>query len=118
MPKSFRPVVEKWGSSSSCFLASNAVERVLTDLTHAAIPAGRMSSTEYGEVNVVWIEEGAKFLDYIESKSVNELAAHIVDIDDVEATQSLLSNIKNLSSEWRQQLDEDDGSLSFYVDQY
>ncbi len=118
MPTSFRPVVEKWGSPSSCFLKSDAVERVLTDLSLAAIPTGRVLSTEYDGVNVVWIAEGAKFLDYIESKSINELAACLVDIDDVEGTQSLLSNIQNLSSEWRQQVDEGDGSLRFYVDQY
>ena len=120
MSRSFRPVIEKWGSSSSFFIESDAIEEVLTSLSLAAFPTGEVLINEYNEVNVVWIEDGKKFLDYIDSKSVDQLiseSSEIADQADMEDVRSLLGNIKSLSSKWRQLIDGADGSLRFYIDQ-
>jgi Ran GTPase-activating protein (RanGAP) involved in mRNA processing and transport len=121
MSANFRPVIEKWGPSSDCFIKSDGVEEVLTSLSLASFPGGTLEINEYDEVNVVWIEDGKKFLDYIDSKSVDQLiseSSEIAERDDLDDVRILLESIKRLSSEWRQLVDDSDGSLRFYIDQY
>lgn len=120
MSASFRPVIEKWGPSSDCFIKSDAVEEVLTSLSIAACTNDNVATNEYDDFNVVRIEDGKRFLDYIDSKSVDQLlseSSEIVDQAEQDNVRSLLDNIKSLSSEWRQLIDDSDGSLRFYVDQ-
>lgn len=127
MSRDFRPVVETWGPNSSCFVESDAIVEVLTSLVLASSPDltsspdGQVSVNGYGEVDVLWIENGKKFLDYVDSKTVDQMISEnseITERPDVEDVRSLIGNIKALSSDWRKLVDPKGGALRFYIDQY
>jgi hypothetical protein len=61
-------------------------------------PNGQVLVNGYGDVDVLWIENGNKFLD-------------------VEDVRSVLGNIKVLSAGWRSFVDPKGGALRFYIDQ-
>lgn len=120
MSASFRPVIEQRGAHSGCFVEPTDLDTILTALSFASNPEGKVSSNDYDEVNVVWIEDGRKFLDYIDSNDVDQLMSdkgEIEDLDDADQVRTVLSNIKNMSTEWQQHIHKD-GSLRFYIDQY
>jgi hypothetical protein len=107
-----------WGTASSNFLKVDDLESVIIAISLAASPKGRVETNDYNEVRVVWIEQGGKLLDYIDSNSIDQLVAvcgELEDLDSVEDLRTLLTNMKNLSREWRTSID-DDGSLRFYID--
>src|SRR6202012_3562420 len=112
MAKSFRPVEERWGQPSSCFVDDLA--GFIGTLAEYA-DCGRVEETEYGDHISLWIESGSRFLDAVEayqpgSLATRESSPHKSGPDDTEALHSLCSNMKSLASEWRGSLD-DDGSL-------
>jgi hypothetical protein len=127
MSRDFRPVVETWGSHSACFVQSDDFQDVLASLACAGSPIEDeatsdtpLTITGYGEYDVVWIARGDRFLDYVDSKTVDELISEngqIREMDDVDDVRSLLGNIKALSPEWRKLVDPKGGALRFYVDQ-
>ena len=65
MSQSFRAVKEIWNAHSSCFIEPEKLMVLLHDL------AARVGTTseehEYGENQVVWLENGRKVLDYMEA---------------------------------------------------
>jgi hypothetical protein len=65
MSQCFRPVKEIWNTHTACFVRSENLILLLHDL---AARAGTASDEHgYGDNTAVWIENGAKALDYIES---------------------------------------------------
>jgi hypothetical protein len=130
MAKRFRPVVETWGTNSDCFLSSEELESVLIDLATFADEEGGTVTSDYDENRVLWIQNGAAFLNLIDGNSVEELCAMNSDWQSFDgdpedpATQraenvkTVLGNMKSLCSEWRASLDPGDGGLTFYIDQY
>lgn len=124
MSRDFRPVVETWGPNSAIFVESDTLTELLTSLALASFQDSPSSSpvmvTGYGENDVFWIENGNKFLDYVDSKTVEEIIAsnrEIVAMDEVQEIRSLLQNIKALSPDWRKFVDPKGGALRFYIDQ-
>jgi hypothetical protein len=83
-------------------------------------PNGQVLVNGYGDVDVLWIENGNKFLDYVDSKTVDQMVAEnseIAERSDVEDVRSVLGNIKVLSAGWRSFVDPKGGALRFYIDQ-
>lgn len=127
MARNFRPVVETWGTNSSCFVESDALVEVLTSLVLASSPDSESCPNPqvlvngYGEVDVLWIENGNKFLDYIDRTTVGQMISEnseIAERPDVEDVRTLLENIRALASDWRKLVDPKGGALRFYIDQY
>lgn len=119
MSRNFRPVVETWGSHSSCFVDSDKLEQILEDLASEDFSgAGKTEGQDYGEVRSFWIEDGIKFLDFVDKYSAAELIAMNSDWEDsdTENIKSVFSNMKNDVAMMRSMLK--DGSLTFYIDQY
>lgn len=114
MAKNFRPVVERWGAASGCFVEDLA--GFISTLAEYA-GCGRVEETTYGDHISLWIESGSRFLDAVEAYQPGALATHESSPDDTPALHSLCSNMKSLASEWRGSLD-DDGSLTFYIDAF
>ena len=118
MATNFRPVLETWGTSSASFISPSAVEQVLRDLVVFSF-AGECTASEYDETRSLWIEEGQQFLDYLEAKSVEFIMQQNSDYEFLNSDDliALFTNMKNFVPEWRK-LIKDDGSLTFYIDQY
>ena len=119
MSLNFRPVIEKWGPSASCLRGTYATEVILELLSKAADPGGKVQTTEYDDVLVTWIENGTRFLDYIDSTNADLL----ITVTNMNATLSekedvlnVLEEMKRMSLEWRSFVDDTDGSLRFYID--
>lgn len=117
MTTSFRPVIEKFGDSSSTFVSPADLEVIFIELVEKSF-AGDIRISDYDEQRSIWIEEGFKFLDYINSKGTAFLAS-LGDGDswDQPDLESLFGNMKALATDW-QSLIKEDGSLTFYIDQY
>ena len=49
MSLNFRPVVETWGTASSCFVDCDALEQILLDLAEFSDPSGDTESRDYSE---------------------------------------------------------------------
>src|ERR1019366_3931649 len=65
MSESFRPVKEIWNMHSSCFVQSEELIALLHDL---AARVGTASDEHgYGDNHTVWLEDGNKVLNYIET---------------------------------------------------
>jgi hypothetical protein len=119
MSRSFRPVIENWGTSSSCFIDSDELEKLIESFASDDMSkAGKVETEDYGEVCSVWIEDGKKFLDYIANRTAEQHYEENSDLEFVEEDiKALLGNMVVLVSKWRESID-DDGSLTFYIDQY
>jgi hypothetical protein len=117
MSRSFRPVVETWGEASSCFRSTDLVAELIEEI---AGQAGTHAETlDYGsDFRVVWVADGAAFLDAIEEgqfdlgeiESCELLDENKADLD------TLMGNVKALAKKWRKSLDPTDGTLRFYLD--
>jgi hypothetical protein len=114
MSQSFRPVKETWFPHSSQFIDRDALlailERIALDISSA------YEETEYGEVTVFYVSNGADFLRFIEKDEDFNVAylGHDIEVE-ADDLQSLLSNMKGLLVEWRKAIDET-GALRFYLD--
>jgi hypothetical protein len=124
MSTDFRPVVETWGPHSSCFVETDVLERILQDLACDDFSnAGQTTVNDYGEVRSFWIENGARFLDFIDKYTVDQLIEMNSDWENIGPQDSsnadilsLFGNLKSLAPEWRNSLDPKNGSLTFYMD--
>ncbi len=124
MAKNFRPVEERWGQPSSCFV-DDLAGFIGTLAEYAG--CGRVEEITYGDHISLWIETGSRFLDAVEAyqpgslttheSSPHKSSPHESSPDDTSALHSLCSNMKSLASEWRGSLDAD-GSLTFYIDAF
>ncbi len=64
MSQNFRPVKEIWNMHSSRFVETEELIGLLHDL---AARVGTASEREYGDNKAIWLEDGNKVLDYMES---------------------------------------------------
>jgi hypothetical protein len=134
MARNFRPVKTIWGEHSSCFLPGEVVADVLSGL---GILAGCETSQDFhGDVHEVWIDDGKKFLTFIQEdpRAPLDLAAElpVILITGEEAKADGLSdsdfatdeqfvffigNLRVHAGRWlAESLDPRDGSLRFYID--
>ncbi|MGC2820442.1 MAG: hypothetical protein WA198_12205 [Candidatus Sulfotelmatobacter sp.] len=65
MSQSFRAVKEIWNAHSSCFIGPEKLTVLLHDL--AARVGTASDEHDYGDNQVVWLEDGRKVLDYMEA---------------------------------------------------
>lgn len=114
MALDFRPVQEKWGEASSCFVDNMAC---LLEWIADFGGCGRVEQTTYGDNIAVWIEAGTRFLDTIKAYGFQSIVARELHSEDVSAIRSVCSNMRALASKWRNSLN-DDGSLTFYIDAF
>jgi len=119
MSQRFRPVREIWNMHSSCFVESEELIALLHDL--AARVGTASDEHEYGDNKAVWLEDGAKVLDYMEAderfnpasfKDSLEEQGVVTDQNDL---TTLIENMRSLAKEWRTSVGEH-GELVFYID--
>jgi hypothetical protein len=119
MSQSFRPVKEIWNMHSSCFVEAEDLIALLHDL--AARVGTASDEHEYGDNQVVWLEDGRKVLDYMEGderfstasfKDSMEEQGIAVNRNDLIA---LIDNMRSLSKQWRRSIGKH-GELVFYID--
>jgi hypothetical protein len=122
MSQCFRPVKEVWNSHSSCFVESKALITLLHDL--AARVGTASDEHNYGDNIAVWLEDGSRVLDYIETdrrfnaesfKDSLEEQGLPMNTDEVSELAALLHNMRSLASQWRNSSGER-GELVFYID--
>ena len=119
MSRSFRAVKEIWNTHSSCFIEPEQLIVLLHDL---AARLGTASDEHgYGDNLVVWLENGRKILDYIETderfsadsfRDSLEEQGVAVDKNDLIA---VIGNMRSLSKQWRSSIGKY-GELVFYID--
>lgn len=119
MSLSFRPVQETWGPASSCFI--NNVEMFLEAFAEH-FGCGPTERHPYAESISVWISDGTKFLDRLDSTEFPPALFFSdtflgKDGGDPEGLAALWHNLKALAHQWRESLGSD-GSLTFYIDAY
>ena len=120
MSYNFRPVVETWGTASSCFLDGDDLEQLLLDLAEFSDSSGDTECSDYVDNRVVWIQNGDAFFNFIDANSIELLFDQNSDWNDSEEraknVKAVLGNLKSLCTEWRKSLDKD-GSIRFYIAQ-
>jgi hypothetical protein len=117
MSASFRPVKEEWGISSDEFISCAALGDMLCSIIAEEIGSLYEQNT-YSDLEVVWIENGHPFLDYIADESRFNILKfrELFPDEDENSLQMLISNMRNLVPSWRDFVDRTDGSLRFYID--
>ena len=115
MSLSFRPVREEWGEASSCFIDADEVVTLLRIM--AAILVIPSEHHSYADNVSVWIEDGTKLLDYIESRRFTASSVARSSGLKAEALKPLIGNMKALSRKWRRAIGSH-GELHFYVDRF
>ena len=119
MSQSFRAVKEIWNTHSSFFIEPAKLIVLLHDL---AARAGTASDEhDYGDNQVVWLEDGGKVLDYMEADECFSAASFkesmakqgiAVNKNDL---ITLMDNMQSLSKQWRNSIGRH-GELIFYID--
>jgi hypothetical protein len=119
MSQSFRAVKEIWNAHSSCFIEPEKLMVLLHDL--AARVGTASGEHEYGDNQVVWLENGRKVLDYMEADE-RFSAASVKDSIEEQGTAvnkndliALIDNMRSLSKQWRSSIGKH-GELVFYID--
>jgi hypothetical protein len=113
-----RPVIEKWGEPYTHSLAHDEVVNLLCEIA-ARADAGETWRREYGDLTVVGIADGGRFLAFMSEgqhamyKARKEGKANY-DLTDNEI--EAVEQIVRMVSAWRQSIDPDDGFLRIYVD--
>ena len=113
-----RPVIEKWGESYDYSLEHDEDVDLLREIA-ARADAGQTWQHDYGDLTVVVIEEGARFLDFLIGGREALFEAKEQDKDNYDLTDDeikAVDQMANLVTAWRQSLDPDDGFLRIYVD--
>ena len=119
MSQSFRAVKEIWNIHSSCFIEPEKLRVLLHDL--AARVGTASDEHEYGDNQIVWLEDGRKVLDYMEAderfnaasfKDGMEEQGVITNQNDL---STLIDNMRSLVKQWRGSIGEH-GELVFYID--
>jgi len=118
MSLSFRPVQEIWGTASSCFIG-NPAEFLEALAEHSG--CGPTERHPYAECISVWISDGCKFLDALQTTEFPPALFFFYQFfkeeNDSAALASLWQNLKALADEWRDSVNTD-GSIVFYIDVY
>jgi hypothetical protein len=119
MSQSFRPVKEIWNVHSSCFIEPAKLIVLLHDL--AARVGTASDEHEYGDNQVVWLENGRKVLDYMEADERFSAASFKYSMEEQGVAvnkndlMTLIDNIRSLAKQWRSSIGER-GELVFYID--
>jgi len=104
---------------SSCFVEPEELMALLHDL--AARVGTASDEHEYGDNKAVWLEDGKKVLDYMETderfnaaslKDSMEEQGVVINQNDM---TTLIDNMRSLVKEWRSSIGER-GELVFYID--
>lgn len=108
MGLSMRPIREEWGESTSLFLEANSVVDLLTSICESLDIAYGLKDAEEGTEVVV--QDGTKFLDYIESEQFTTPNAYGLLNPSVnrDGLDSLVENLKSLVNDWRRFVDSDE----------
>jgi hypothetical protein len=108
-------VHEDWGEACSCFIDADEVVRLLRIMADILdIPSEHHS---YADNVSVWIEDGTKLLDYIESRRFTARSVARLTGLKAKALKPLIGNMKALSRMWRRAIGSH-GELHFYVDRF
>ena len=117
-----RPVIEKWGESLTYSTREHDVTDCLAALAHQA-QAGEVAQNSYGDLQVVWIENGRPFLDYLRDTEVADMLGVLADADLLSADEEEreratedVRDLKMMAGAWRASVDPEDGSLRLYCD--
>lgn len=120
MSRMMRAVQERWSPSTDNFLGHDAVLSVLESAGEHL--QSHTETTEYNDVTVFYISDGAAFLDYIESSPAftdDAVFSFLIDAGRTvtrEKVSAFVSNLRSFASSWRSAIDPDDNSLRIYVD--
>ena len=115
MSLSFRPVREEWGEACSCFIDADEVVRLFRGIADSlGIPSEHHN---YADNVSVWVEDGNKLLDYIESRRFTASAVARIAGLETKALDPLISNMKAFARKWRGSVGAH-GELHFYVDAF
>jgi hypothetical protein len=115
MSLSFRPVREEWGDACSCFIEVDEVVRLLRRVADILdIPSEHHN---YADNVSVWIEDGNKLLDYVESRRFTARSLAVSTGLKAKALKPLVGNMKTLARNWRKAIGSH-GELHFYVDAF
>jgi hypothetical protein len=116
MSASFRPVKETWGESSDEFISVAALGDLLCGIAEEI--GSLYGLNEYNDVQVVWIDHGKSFLEYIRDEKQFNLVncRELVPDEDENGLQNLITNMRALADSWANSIDDADGSLRFYID--
>jgi hypothetical protein len=119
MSQSFRAVKEISNMHSSCFIEPGKLIVLLHDL--AARVGTASDDHEYGDNQVVWLENGRKVLDYMEADE-RFSAASLKDSMEEQGIAvnkndliRLIDNMRSLSKQWRSSVGRH-RELLFYID--
>ena len=119
MSQSFRAVKEIWNVHSSCFIEPEKLIALLHDL--AARVGTASDEHEYGDNQVVWLENGRKVLDYMEADERFSAASFHDSMEEQGIAVNrndlitLIDNMRSLSKQWRSSIGKH-GELLFYID--
>ena len=115
MSLSFRPVREEWSDACSCFIDADEVVRLLRRISEVLeIPSEHHN---YADNVSVWIEDGNKLLDYVESRRFTARSVAALTGLKAQALKPLIRNMKALSRKWHKAIGYH-GELHFYVDAF
>jgi len=115
MSLSFRPVREEWSDACSCFIDADEVVRLLRRVSEVLdIPSEHHN---YADNVSVWIEDGNKLLDYVESRRFTARSVAALTGLKAQALKPLIGNMKTLARNWRRAIGAH-GELHFYVDAF
>jgi hypothetical protein len=115
MSLSFRPVREEWGEACSCFIDADELVRLLRRVADILeIPSEHHN---YADNLSVWIEDGNKLLDYVESRRFTARGVAALTGLKAQALKSFVGNMKTLARKWRKAIGSH-GELHFYVDAF
>ena len=119
MSMSLRPVMEQWNTHTSCFIEHDQIIALFQEMSTRVDTL--CSEVDYGEMTVIWLQDGQKFLDFIEHDptfNVASLQKSLADADvevNVSDLASLVNNMRNMAAAWRSSIN-NAGELRFYVD--
>ena len=115
MSLSFRPVREEWGEACSCFVDADDVVSLLRRISQElGVPSEHHN---YGDNISVWVEDGKKLLDHIESERFTAKGVAALTGLKAKALTPLVRNMKALARQWQKAIGAH-GELHFYVDAF
>jgi len=119
MALSMRPVKEMWHLATACFVGPQDVIALLFAI------AGRVDTRsedhDYADKTSVYLENGSKVVDYIETNPNFTAESFLSDIEDQGSSvkmadlESQMGNMRSLAPSWRNAIGAQ-GELIFYVD--
>ena len=119
MSMSLRPVMEQWNTHTSCFIEHDQIIALFQELS--ARVDTLCSEVDYGEMTVIWLQDGQKLLDFIAHDPTFNAASLQQSLEDagVEVNgldlAALVNNMRNMAATWRSSIGSA-GDLRFYVD--